>query len=127
MKLALFLLLCWPSFNFLAAQDTTTLVISYKYMVGCETGAEDCSPQLLLRAAQEPLVLEMPCGGTLSTIYILGDMETEEPIALDYTFVAAQCPPRIDLTHLEDGQYHVQMTSCGLGGGFQLTILTKEK
>jgi len=129
-------------FGFASCGQTTNKNISivYKidldYMEGCETGKGECKPIVLKRHfLQDSIKIIFPGGGTQSDVYLYSDtafvrwvqnIQSKQPKAIrhDQKFVG-QGNPTLDLTGLQDGIYRSQMTSCGLGGTFKLTITTE--
>jgi len=61
----------------------------------------------------------MPCGGTETTITISGQ-NFKKKLHLFHD----SCPPYLELTNLNDGQYSVNMIACGLGGTIIFNLVT---
>jgi hypothetical protein len=85
--------------------------IDFEYWEACETGV-DCRPLTFTRPPTNKYwFLIMPCGGTQTDITISGsvfDKEIHLPVN--------NCPPHLDLSDLDNGQYTANMIACGLGG-----------
>jgi hypothetical protein len=61
----------------------------------------------------------MPCGGTETAITISG-----QNFYKDLHFFHDCCPPYLELTNLNDGQYSANMSACGLGGSVSFHLTT---
>lgn len=63
-----------------------------------------------------------PSGGTQSDAYLYSSNKSK-PIRHDQKYVLQE--PILDLTGLPNGKYNSRLASCGLGGSFDLIIITK--
>lgn len=94
--------------------------IDFAYWEACETGKGDCQPLTITRPkAEKNWYLMMPCGGTETAISITGQ-NFNKKLHLHHD----NCPPYLDLTNLNDGQYFATMIACGLGGTVQFNLTT---
>ena len=95
--------------------------IDFDYWEGCETGRGECKPLTFTRPVSERnWFLIMPCGGTMTKVFISGEDFSKE-LNLNYY----ECPPYLDLTNLADGKYSAYMLACGLGGNVNFILITK--
>ncbi|MEO9144406.1 MAG: hypothetical protein ABI237_02525, partial [Ginsengibacter sp.] len=95
--------------------------IDFDYWEGCETGKGDCRPLTFARTkAEKNWFLIMPCGGTETAITISGQNFNKE-----LHLFHKHCPPYLDLTNLNDGQYSANMRAGGLGGTVTINLETK--
>jgi hypothetical protein len=86
--------------------------ISYDFWEGCETGNKSCPKLQFERPTGKNWFLVMPCGGTQTHIEI---RETKNS-NLVRSILDNSCPPILDLSELQNGQYSASMIACGLGG-----------
>lgn len=94
--------------------------IDFAYWEACETGKGDCQPLTFTRTKTvKNWYLRMPCGGTETAISIRGQ-NFNKKLHLHHD----NCPPCLDLTNLNDGQYFATMIACGLGGTVQFNLTT---
>lgn len=94
--------------------------IDFAYWEACETGKGDCQPLAFTRTKPvKNWYLMMPCGGTETAISITGQ-NFNKKLHLHHH----NCPPYLDLTNLNDGQYFATMIACGLGGTVQFNLTT---
>ncbi len=94
--------------------------INFDYWEGCETGKGDCTPLTFTRTkSQNNWFLVMPCGGTETAISISGQNFNKE-----LHLFHDNCPPYLDLTNLNDGQYSANMRADGLGGTVTFNLTT---
>ena len=112
--------------------------VDFDYLEGCETGSGDCNPVIIERQSiPDSITLIFPNGGTLTDVYLYTEssftkwmsgkpQDEPKPLRHDRKEVG-QGKPFLDLTGLPDGKYKPWMLGCGLGGGFELTIVTKAR
>jgi hypothetical protein len=95
--------------------------IDFDYWEGCETGEGECKPLTFTRTkAEKNWFLIMPCGGTETSVSVSGEgFSTELELSHD------NCPPCLDLSNLENGDYTASMMACGLGGTVKFNLATK--
>ena len=127
------------SFGQSGSQNTITLYkVDLDYLVGCETGKGECKPIIINRQSiLDDLALVFPQGGTMSDVYLytessftkwMSGSPKDEPKPLRHIHKeAGEGEPIMDLTRLPDGKYHPHFLGCGVGGGFELMIVTKKK
>lgn len=125
---------CGQTRNF---NNVIVYTVDFKYMEGCETGNGDCNPVILKRRSlQDSVTVIFPSGGTQSDVYLYTETafikwikgkpsDQPKPLSHDQKF-AGQGNPTLDLTGLRDGVYRPHMLSCGVGGTFELTIVTEK-
>jgi hypothetical protein len=98
--------------------------VSFDFWEGCETREGLCPPLTLERPSTEvKWFFFMPCGGTRTDVSLtrVGDVVPLQTVGVGHS----QCPPVFDLTNVADGKYRAYMLSCGLGGGIDLNLITK--
>jgi len=94
--------------------------IDFDYWEGCETRKGDCKPLVFSRTEKEKnWYLIMPCGGNITSISITGVNYIKE-LHLEHN----NCPPYLDLSNLNDGNYSASMMACGLGGTVTFNLIT---
>ena len=94
--------------------------IDFDYWEKCETGKGECKTINFGRPqAGTNWFLIMPCGGTETAITISG-----QNFYKDLHFFHDCCPPYLELTNLNDGQYTANMSACGLGGSVSFHLTT---
>lgn len=102
--------------------------IDFAFLEGCETGTGDCKPVTITRQSLSDIVsLVFPSGGTASGAYLHSDIEGKDSIIRQDNRMIGEGKPTLDLTGLPDGKYSANMISCGLGGGFELILITENK
>lgn len=106
-------------------KEVIVQTLGFDYLEGCETGKGDCKPiEILRRNKQDSIVLFFPSGGTQSDVYLHSSVDKN--LVLHDRKFSGQGKPILDLTNLDDGEYSVNIISCGLGGGCLVRLKTKQ-
>ena len=140
MRIALIVtsLLCVFLSSYAQGNNATIFTIDHTYIEGCETGKGDCKLIILKRySLQDSVKVIFPVGGTSSGVYLYADKEfiqwlkgtpKDEPKPLRHDHkLSGEGNPTLDLTGLPDGKYGARMLACGLGGSFQIVIITENE
>lgn len=140
-----FLILIFVIFSGLASfgqsgpQNTITVYkVDLDYLMGCETGKGECKPLIIKRKSiLDGLAVVFPKGGTMTDVYLytessftkwMAGSPKDEPKPLRHIHKEAdEGEPIMDISELPDGIYHPHYLGCGVGGGFELRIVTKKK
>ena len=134
-------LLCTSFSTFSQQTIKTNLIIftiDHAYVEGCETGKGDCKPIVLKRhSIQDSIKVIFPIGGTITDVFLNAEKEfiqwpkgspkdQPKPLRHDHRR-SGEGNPAFDLTGLPDGKYGAYMLACGLGGSFQIVIVTENE
>jgi hypothetical protein len=109
--------------------------VSFKYLEPCETGVGECHPVIINRRKGEVVKLVLP-NAPLVAVSVWGEESFRklsersgayQPIIRlpESKISADRKAPVLDLSALQDGTYHVGMTSCAVGGFFELRLRTE--
>ncbi|WP_022825044.1 hypothetical protein [Hymenobacter norwichensis] len=106
--------------------------LSFEYLEACETGAKECQPVLINRKKGEQVTLALPAMNRASVG--LWDAENYQRLQLrkfPYKAVEQQGSGNdtkalvFDLSKREDGIYYLWLTSCGVGGTYEVRLKTE--
>ncbi|HEX8656673.1 MAG TPA: hypothetical protein VF690_04030 [Hymenobacter sp.] len=111
------------------------VAISFEYLEACETGVGECHPVRINRQRGEAVKLVLP-NAPLAAVSVWGEENfrklSKHPgdyqpiIRLPESKISAdRKAPVLDLSALKDGTYHIGMTSCAVGGFFELRLRTE--
>jgi hypothetical protein len=120
----------FPEYNAKNAIEKVQIsTVDFEYWEGCETGQGECRPLTLTRKSKnENWFLFMPCGGTLTGVYLSKQQEIpkENDVTQKNEISHSECPPIFDLTELNDGKYFAYILACGLGGQIEINLVTEK-
>ena len=113
-------------------ENTWQGMLSPSFIEACGKNPSACKPLRIQReTATEVILLNFPLGGTYSDAFLYRKEEFESsksPQTLLHNGAGAMAGELVmDLTALPDGNYIAHMTSCGLGGRFEVQIFTQKK
>ena len=134
-KLFVLSMLLWGGMTLYGQSCPKKMQIPFDFLEGCEMGTAPCDPVNIVRADEhENWFLVFPSGGTQSDVFLHsvganGEIwkcqgKAAEPVRHDGS--GSEGNPVISLAGVPDGNYHVSMLSCGLGGSFALNLSTQK-
>ena len=101
--------------------------VQLKFWEGCETGTEECQTLIFNRESLlRNVFLVTPCGGTSTSVslYSADEIIFKDSPIMKISVSTEDCPPKLTLTGLPDGEYVVNMSACHLGGGIKFSLVT---
>jgi hypothetical protein len=107
--------------------NETVFKIDMPYWQGCEENYEEerCQPLRFERKnLTDPIALITPCCGDFTEVVLFKENTNIQLKRINVPL--SQCPPKLDLTGLPDGNYSIQIAGCPIYKRAKFSILSKD-